>query len=91
LAWLVLEFGKNLKVFWHCGIAWAISVCLRLPILAPLIRHPSGTLRKRHRALVQPSVAYSMAAELGPAREKGEVLAAFAAHKKAVTAGYKTK
>jgi hemoglobin len=40
-----------------------------------------------------------VAAELGrsldfakvPAREKGEVLAAFAAHKNEVTAGYKTK
>ena len=40
-----------------------------------------------------------MASELGrsldfakvPAREKGEVLAAFAAHKNEVTAGYKTK
>jgi hemoglobin len=54
-------------------------------------------LEEAHRDLkISPAEFDEVAAELGrslefakvPAREKGEVLAAFAAHKKAVTAGY---
>ena len=57
-------------------------------------------LENAHRDLkISPEEFDEVAAELGrtldfakvPAREKGEVLAAFAAHKKEVTAGYKTK
>jgi hemoglobin len=57
-------------------------------------------LEEAHRDLkILPEEFDEVAAELGrsldfakvPAREKGEVLAAFAAHKKEVTAGYKTK
>ena len=57
-------------------------------------------LEQAHRDLkISPEEFDEVAAELGrsldfakvPAREKGEVLAAFAAHKKEVTAGYKTK
>jgi len=57
-------------------------------------------LEEAHRNLkISPEEFDEVAAELGrsldfakvPAREKGEVLAAFAAHKKEVTAGYKTK
>jgi hemoglobin len=57
-------------------------------------------LEEAHRDLkISPDEFDEVAAELGrsldfakvPAREKGEVLAAFAAHKKEVTAGYKTK
>ncbi len=57
-------------------------------------------LEMAHRDLkISPAEFDEVAAELGrsldfakvPAREKGEVLAAFAAHKKEVTAGYKTK
>jgi len=56
-------------------------------------------LEEAHRDLkISPEEFDEVAAELGrsldfakvPAREKGEVLAAFAAHKKEVTAGYKT-
>jgi hemoglobin len=57
-------------------------------------------LEEAHRDLkISPEEFDEVAAELGrsldfakvPAREKGEVLAAFAAHKAEVTAGYKTK
>ena len=57
-------------------------------------------LERAHRELrISPSEFDEVAAELGrsldfanvPPREKGEVLAAFTAHKKEVTAGYKTK
>ena len=57
-------------------------------------------LEEAHRGLkISPEEFDEVAAELGrsldfakvPAHEKGEVLAAFAAHKKEVTAGYKTK
>ena len=57
-------------------------------------------LEEAHRDLkISPAEFDEVAAELGrtldftkvPAREKGEVLAAFAAHKGEVTAGYKTK
>lgn len=57
-------------------------------------------LENAHRDLrISPAEFDEVAAELGrsldvakvPAREKGEVLAAFAAHKKEVTAGYSTK
>ncbi len=57
-------------------------------------------LEAAHRDLkISPAEFDEVAAELGrsldfakvPAREKGEVLAAFAAHKKEVTVGYKTK
>lgn len=57
-------------------------------------------LEEAHRGLrISPEEFDEVAAELGrsldfakvPAREKGEVLAAFAAHKKQVTAGYKAK
>ena len=57
-------------------------------------------LEEAHRDLkISPEEFDEVAAELGrsldfakvPAREKKEVLAAFAAHKKEVTAGYKTK
>lgn len=57
-------------------------------------------LEEAHRSLkISPSEFDEVAAELGrsldfakvPAREKGEVLAAFAAHKKEVTAAYKAK
>ena len=57
-------------------------------------------LEVAHRDLkISPEEFDEVAAELGrsldfakvPAREKGEVLAAFAAHKKEVTAGYKAK
>ncbi len=57
-------------------------------------------LEEAHRELkISPEEFDEVAAELGrsldfakvPAREKGEVLAAFAAHKNEVTAGYKAK
>ena len=57
-------------------------------------------LENAHRDFrISPAEFDEVAAELGrsldfakvPAREKGEVLAAFAAHKKEVTAGYMTK
>ena len=57
-------------------------------------------LEEAHRSLmISPAEFDEVAAELGrsldfakvPEREKGEVLAAFAAHKKEVTAGYKAK
>jgi len=57
-------------------------------------------LENAHRDLkISPAEFDEVAAELGrtldwakvPAREKGEVLGAFAAHKNEVTAGYKTK
>ena len=57
-------------------------------------------LEEAHRKLrISPEEFDEVAAELGrtldffkvPQREKGEVLAAFAAHKKEVTAGYKSK
>ena len=57
-------------------------------------------LEEAHRELrISPAEFDEVAAELGgsldfakvPAREKGEVLAAFAAHKDEVTAGYKSK
>jgi hemoglobin len=57
-------------------------------------------LEEAHRELkISPEEFDEVAAELGrsldfakvPAREKGEVLAAFAAHKDEVTAGYKGK
>jgi len=57
-------------------------------------------LEEAHRDLkISPEEFDEVAAELGrsldfakvPPREKGEVLAAFAAHKDEVTAGYKTK
>ena len=57
-------------------------------------------LEEAHRGLkISPSEFDEVAAELGrsldfakvPAREKGEVLAAFAAHKKEVTAGHKMR
>jgi hemoglobin len=57
-------------------------------------------LEEAHRDLkISPSEFDEVAAELGrsldfakvPAREKGEVLAAFAAHKNEVTAGFKAK
>jgi hemoglobin len=57
-------------------------------------------LEEAHRDLkISPEEFDEVAAELGrsldfakvPAHEKGEVLAAFAAHKNEVTAGYKTK
>ena len=62
-------------------------------------QRPLG-LEEAHRDLkISPEEFDEVAAELGrsldvakvPAREKGEVLAAFAAHKKEVTAGDKTK
>ena len=58
------------------------------------------SLEEAHRNLkISPAEFDEVAAELGrslahfkvPAREKGEVLAAFAAHKDEVTAGYKAK
>ena len=58
------------------------------------------SLEEAHRNLkISPEEFDEVAAELGrsldfakvPAREKGEVLAAFAAHKNEVTAGYKAK
>jgi hemoglobin len=57
-------------------------------------------LEEAHRSLkISPAEFDEVAAEVGrtldwakvPAREKGEVLAAFAAHKGEVTAGYKGK
>ena len=57
-------------------------------------------LEEAHRDLkISPAEFDEVAAELGrtldffkvPAREKGEVLGAFAAHKNEVTAGYKAK
>ena len=57
-------------------------------------------LEEAHRDLkISPEEFDEVAAELGrdldfakvPAREKGEVLAAFTAHKNEVTAGYKAK
>src|SRR6185369_1247083 len=58
-----------------------------------------GLENAHHDLKISPEEFDEVAAELGrsldfakvPAREKGEVLAAFAAHKKEVTAGYKTK
>ncbi len=58
-----------------------------------------GLEEAHHDLKISPEEFNEVAAELGrtldfakvPAREKGEVLAAFAAHKKEVTAGYKAK
>ena len=76
---------------WVCEIAAA-------PGLAA--RNPGSThlgLEEAHRALkISPAIFDEVAAELGrsldhfnvPEQEKGEVLAAFAAHKGEVTEGY---
>ena len=68
-----------------------------------LAKQPGKTelgLEEAHRGLkISPDEFDEVAAELGrtldfvkvPPREKGEVLAAFAAHKNEVTAGYKAK
>ena len=86
---------KFMRTLWVCAVAGG-----------PFKYTPTkpGTtefgLEAAHRDLkISPAEFDEVAAELGrtldfakvPAREKGEVLAAFAAHKEEVTAGYKAK
>ena len=86
---------KFMRTLWVCDITGG-------PIKFNATR-PGKTklgLEQAHRNLkISPEEFDEVAAELGrtldfakvPAREKGEVLAAFAAHKNEVTAGYKAK
>ena len=78
---------------------WVCEVTAGRSNTATNLARPLG-LEKAHRDLrISPKEFDEVAAELGrsldfakvPAREKAEVLAAFAAHKKEVTAGYKTR
>ena len=83
---------KNLRPLWVCNISGG-------PFQYTATK-PGATavgLEEAHRDLrISPAEFDEVAAELGrtldfakvPAREKGEVLAAFAAHKSEVTAGY---
>ena len=86
---------KFMRTLWVCTAAG--GPCKYTPTM------PGKTnlgLEEAHRGLkISPEEFDEVAAELGrtldffkvPAREKGEVLAAFAAHKNEVTAGYKAK
>ena len=86
---------KFMRILWVCEVAGGPFK------YSPTKRGKSHLgLENAHRELrISPAEFDEVAAELGrsldfakvPAREKGEVLAAFAAHKNEVTAGYKTK
>jgi hemoglobin len=98
-AWHTKNLGrlpglKFMRTLWVCEITGGPQ---KFSPTKPGSR-PLG-LEEAHRDLkISPKEFDEVAAELGrsldfakvPAREKGEVLAAFAAHKKDVTAGYKT-
>ncbi len=82
-----------MRTLWVCEITGGPQ---KVSPTKPGSRHLG--LKEAHRDLkISPKEFDEVAAELGrslnfatvPAREKGEVLAAFAAHKKDVTAGYK--
>jgi hemoglobin len=86
---------KFMRTLWVCEVAGGP---FKFSATKPGKTHLG--LEEAHRNLkISPEEFDEVAAELGrsldfakvPAREKGEVLAAFAAHKKEVTAGYKTK
>ena len=83
---------KFMRTLWVCDIAGGPQV---YAATKPGATHLG--LEEAHRALkISPAIFDEVAAELGrsldhfnvPEREKGEVLAAFAAHKGEVTAGY---
>jgi hemoglobin len=86
---------KFMRTLWVCDITGGpFKFSPTKPGSTPL------GLENAHRDLkISPAEFDEVAAELGrtldwakvPAREKGEVLAAFAAHKNEVTAGYKNK
>jgi hemoglobin len=86
---------KFMRTLWVCDITGGpFKFSPTKPGSTPL------GLENAHRDLkISPAEFDEVAAELGrtldwakvPAREKGEVLAAFAAHKNEVTAGYKKK
>ena len=86
---------KFMRTLWVCNVAGGpFSFSATKPGSTPL------GLEEAHRDLhISPAEFDEVAAELGrtldwakvPAREKGEVLAAFAAHKNEVTAGYSVK
>lgn len=84
---------KFMRTLWVCNVAG--GPFQYTPVRPG--RTPIG-LEEAHRALkISPAEFDEVAAELGrtldvlnvPAREKGEVLAAFAAHKDEVTEGYR--
>ena len=86
---------KFMRTLWVCNVAGG-------PFEYTPVRpgHDVLGLENAHRDLkISPAEFDEVAAELGrtldfakvPAKEKGEVLAAFAAHKNEVTAGYKAK
>src|SRR5687768_6911058 len=86
---------KFMRTLWVCEVTGGP---LKFSPTKPGTTHLG--LEEAHRGLkISPEEFDEVAAELGrsldfakvPAREKGEVLAAFAAHKNEVTAGYKTK
>jgi hemoglobin len=86
---------KFMRTLWVCEVAGGpFKFSPTKPGSTPL------GLENAHRDLkISPAEFDEVAAELGrtldfakvPAKEKGEVLAAFAAHKNEVTAGYKAK
>ena len=86
---------KFMRTLWVCEVSGGpFKFSATKPGKTPL------GLEEAHRALkISPAEFDEVAAELGrsldfakvPAREKAEVLAAFAAHKDEVTAGYKAK
>ena len=86
---------KFMRTLWVCNISGGpFQYTATKPGATPL------GLEEAHRSLrISPAEFDEVAAELGrtldfakvPKREKGEVLAAFAAHKKEVTAGYVAK
>ena len=86
---------KFMRTLWVCEVAGGP---FRFSATKPGKTHLG--LEEAHRGLkISPDEFDEVAAELGrsldfakvPAREKAEVLGAFAAHKNEVTAGYKTK
>ena len=86
---------KFMRTLWVCDITGGP---LKFKATKPGKTHLG--LEEAHRDLkISPEEFDEVAAELGrsldfakvPEREKGEVLAAFAAHKKEVTAGYNSK
>ncbi len=86
---------KFMRTLWVCEVTGGP---FKFSPTKPGRRHLS--LEEAHRDLkISPEEFDEVAAELGrsldfakvPAREKGEVLAAFAAHKREVTAGYRAK
>lgn len=86
---------KFMRTLWVCEVTGGP---FKFSPTKPGKTHPG--LEEAHRHLmISPEEFDEVAAELGrsldlakvPAHEKGEVLAAFAAHKKEVTTGYKSK